>query len=556
MRSALIILLLCVGSIANAQSDSRDTAILQRLANTQHRVNFAVTAARLRTNINAERANRDLDTMLYREYGDMFWMYGMTGFYLTTQDILDDTLKASMREAWKYLTPYRGDTENHFLMYYSSLFLMSEVWPDLPGSEWFTGQSSQEIQKESKEYLLHWIDQVSKYGLNEFDSPRYHYYFITPALLLASYAKDREIRDRSQLLLELLIADYAIKYVKGNYVGAHSRTTEASALSASIGETGGYGEYFFEDSVSNLQPDLGYVALIGYKCPEIIRQIATSKSFPFEIFESKRARPSLRYERSDKPVAKYTYIDSAYSIGSLLGGIVQPIQQQSWKLVVHDVPSMNTVTGLHPYHSAYELARFFPEEPVFQAERIENTKAGYSSEDKWVGGSPYEAIFQDRNTLVAEYDIPERVHSQHAQLFIPKAMLWEGSPVDTLEKYDIRFFHIAGQEIGVRALYSSFVVSQESNGTRLRSTGPKSGYAMRVSAADTSLKERAKSLNLLANSSAKSLKRLRDQRQREASRVLYRSPYINSKRGSGIVTLSFGKRKRVLNFRTGQATER
>jgi hypothetical protein len=545
MKKMLIVLVwLCCASIAMAQPETKDEAILRSLANSQHRLNFAVTAARLRTNTDVERAYRDLDTMLYKEYGDMFWMYGMAGLYHSTKDILPDTIKQSMREAWKHLTPYRGDTENHFLMYYSSLFLMSEVWPDLDGSEWFTGQSSKEIQKESKEYLLHWIDQVAKYGLNEFDSPRYQYYFFTPVVLLAHYTEDPIVKQKSTLLLELMIADYALKYIDGNYIGAHSRTFEAAALTATIGETGAYGEYFFEDQVKNVQPDLGFIAIIGYECPQIIKHIAKKKSYPFEIFESKRERPSMRYELSNKPVAKYTYVDSTLSIGSLSGGIVQPIQQQSWKLVFHDQASPNTITGLHPYRSAQELARFFPEEPSFQAERIEGTKAGYSSENKWVGGSPYEKLYQHENLLIAEYDIPQHVFSQHSQVFIPKSAELQ-SGADTLLPNEWHSFKYGRATGWIRFAHSVYNLTKEANGIRLRSNSPKSGYAISL-AADT----------VNANKQLKVVRRTAELRKRAAVRVLYRSPYINSKRGSGIITLSHGKQKRVLNFKTGKITER
>jgi hypothetical protein len=545
MRAILLILSLLVSSQSAAQTlhspSEKSASILKALASSKHRLSFAATAARLHTNTDLDRAYRDLDTLLSKEYGDMFWMYGITGFYFTSKELLPDTIQQKIRWAWKHLTPYRGDTENHFLMYYSSLFLMSEVWPDLRGSEWFTGQSSKEIQKESREYLLHWIDQVSKYGLNEFDSPRYQYYFYTPILFLSQFAKDQAVRDRATLLLEMLLADHATKYVNGNFVGAHSRTVEASALTGTIGEINGYSQYFFEDTVTNIQPDLGYIAIIGYECPEIIKQIAKTKNYPFELFESKQERPALRYNTTAKPVAKYTYIDSSYSIGSVPGGIIQPIQQQSWKLVFHDHASPNTITGLHPYRSAMELATYFPEEPSFQAERIENTKAGYSSENKWIGGSPYERINQYKGALLVEYDIPPGVESQHSDLFITKGAVCDCSIGDTI-KVDSTVT-IKYNDVGLRvtAVHSSYVVLQEAQGLRLRSLQPVSGWMITVGG---------------PVSDASKLKAQSLRRNRDASRYLYRSPYINSRRGSGVVTISFGKKKRVLNFRTGSVQER
>jgi hypothetical protein len=555
MRWLSIALVVLLASNCVAQDDQLRHDVLRRLASSEHRLNFAVAAARISTGINAERAYRDLDTMLAREYGDMFWMYGLAGFYCSTKDILSDALKSEIRKAWKYRTPYRGDTENHFLMYYGSLFLMSDVWPDLPGSEWFTGQSSSEINAESKEYLLYWIDQVSKYGLNEFDSPRYQYYFFTPVILLANYASDPEVRSKSSMLLELMLADYAVKYVDGNFVGAHSRTFEAAALTAHIGEIGAYGQYFFEDTVTNLQPDLAFVALTSYSCPSIIKTIAKEKSYPFELFESKRQRPAIRYINSDEPVLKYTHLTQDYSLGSLSLGLVQPIQQQSWKLAFHDNRTPNSITGLHPYISAKELATYFPEEPSFQAERIEGTKAGYSSENKWIGGSPYQRLTQEKNVLYAYCDIPDSVNSQHADIFLPAHVEWKHAVSDSVKLSPGKWYQFS-YEANELALYfdrTDFLLTKESNGYRLRSLSPTAGYAL--VAGKTSRVDRVSIASKLRTGASK-WKRVNKRAKTDSARYLYRSPYLNSVRGCGVITITHGKQKHTLNFGTGQALER
>ncbi|HET6511285.1 MAG TPA: hypothetical protein VFH43_03765, partial [Candidatus Kapabacteria bacterium] len=200
-------------------------------------------------------------------------------------------------------------------------------------------------------------------------------------------------------------------------------------------------------------------------------------------------------------------------------------------------------TGLHPYRSAQELARFFPEEPSFQAERIEGTKAGYSSENKWVGGSPYEKLCQDKNLLIAEYDIPQGVFSLHSQVFIPKSAELQ-SNADTLLPNEWHSFKYGGATGWIRFAHSAYSITKETNGIRLRSISPKSGYAISL-AADT----------VNANKQLKAVRRTAERRKRDAGRTLYRSPYINSKRGSGVITLSHGKQKRVLNFRTAKITE-
>jgi len=49
--------------------------------------------------------------------------------------------------------PYRGDTENHWLLYYTSLYLMAQMYPDQPGDTWFTGKSSAENMADARQQL-------------------------------------------------------------------------------------------------------------------------------------------------------------------------------------------------------------------------------------------------------------------------------------------------------------------------------------------------------------------------------------------------------------------
>jgi hypothetical protein len=79
----------------------------------------------------------------------MFWMFPCIGTYLAGKVKMSAEAAAAVRLAWKTYAPSRGDTENHWAMYYATLFLAAEQWPDLPGSEWYNGRSSEENRRES-----------------------------------------------------------------------------------------------------------------------------------------------------------------------------------------------------------------------------------------------------------------------------------------------------------------------------------------------------------------------------------------------------------------------
>src|SRR5690606_5730235 len=128
-----------------------------------------------------------------------------------------------MRDLWRTYTPYRGDTENHWAMYYASLYLITQLYPDEPGEAWFNGRSSQENHEEARGFLEHWTELTTTIGQGEYDSPHYMGFFITPLALLYAFADDPAMRRRAQMMLDYVIADFAVDSLNGLFAGAFSR---------------------------------------------------------------------------------------------------------------------------------------------------------------------------------------------------------------------------------------------------------------------------------------------------------------------------------------------
>jgi hypothetical protein len=557
-----------------AQTPQTKTSVLDHIASISLRNDFSMVAARIHQNTDTANAYKQLDTLLTRAYGDMFWMYGCAGLWYATSDVLRPQYKARIRQCWKHYTPYRGDTENHFLMYYGSLFLMAQAWPDLADTDWFMGKSSKEIYAESKEYLDHWIDETVRNGQEEWDSPRYGYYYITPLALLAEYTKDKRMKHRFEMMLEYELASYAADYLNGSYCGAHSRVSDECAIDPHAAEIETYGNYFFGedggqarlDTLAALHPDIAFAAMTHFECPKIIRQIATDRSEPYEQFSLKRGRQMLRdmdqWSSADSshdssfhaPVYKYDYMTSDYCLGSMQGGIVQPIQQQSWSLTFNSDKHHNIITGLNPYVSEDELGMFFPEYPSFMLERIGSTKASYTSENKWEGGSPYEHIYQDRNELVALYDLPDSEKYRHVDLFLTPSLEshWlsdagKGNP-------NWRFFSFGNTNV---AIYFFGRTSWLEAGRRIRITpdsGNTCGYFIYC---DSAIYDPIIKLWNMALSLGKDYIRSVEDYGKAVNFPLHRytnadwlfgSPYLESKKGSGILTMHYNGAKQVLDF--------
>ncbi|NND70536.1 MAG: hypothetical protein HKN43_03055 [Rhodothermales bacterium] len=382
---------------------------------------------------------RELRQLLSDPHGDMFWMLPMTLIHFVGKDHLTAELKELMRTGWSSYTPYRGDTENHWLMYYASMYLMSQEFPAGDAHEWFNGRSSSENHREAEEYLNHWFRTVIASGLNEFDSPHYLPFYLAPLSLLYGFSTDQRMVHNARSLLDLLIADFAADTLNGVYVGAHSRIYPEPLLERWRNGSTSFSWLLFGNT--DFQPDninivldrIGYrphgaavyLALSGYSPDRILHAIATDRSAEFTHRERKRTRTRIRrHLPRRKDVYKTVFMHPWYALGSIDGDLVQPVQQHSWEL--HWVSTTedrghNILFCLHPYWSEDEMATFFPEEPELLADRVLNEKKPtYTSEDKWTGGSPYQRIAQHEDALIVLFDIPAGTTHPHIDAYFSR----------------------------------------------------------------------------------------------------------------------------------------
>jgi hypothetical protein len=382
---------------------------------------FYAAAVRYAKNRDVAGADSIFTALLREPRGDMFWMFPVIGTYLHGKDRMSPATKAVVRNAWKTYAPYRGDTENHWAMYYASLFLAAEQWPGLPGSEWYNGRSSDENLKEAREYLLHWMEITTTIGQGEFDSPDYFPEYAISMNLLADFAKDPEIRLRGEMMLDYLFADFAAEHLDGQYLGGFSRIYQPAVYKPLLSPASQFAYLYFGTGEKSQSGWIVLPALSSYRLPEIIYRVAVDRTAPYVHRERKRVRNVIRFgTEKNPPVYKYTYVTPDYGIGSLQGGILQPIQQHTWGVRYTYGRPYTTIFGLHPSWSSYELGMFFPEELKPLIADVTASKSTYNNPDKWTGGSPFERTFQHKNTLIVLYDIPGGTVTEHIDGFFPR----------------------------------------------------------------------------------------------------------------------------------------
>lgn len=559
----VIALLVAVSLGAQTFSD-RSRSVVSHYASMK--AGYGAIAAKLSRGEDPEWCSKYLEELLAAgPSGDMFWMFPVTAIAYADKGQLTPSARAALKRAWKTYAPYRGDTENHLLLYYTCLYLMSQLWPD---AEWYTGKTSAENIREAEEWINSWVKLTTTRGQGEYDCTHYMGVYLLPMSYLAGWAKDPQMKKRAAMMLDYLIADYSVENLNGIFVGAHARTDDKQVVEKWAGVSG---DFFWMLFGLGPKPDapyhytLYYALASNYEPPEILKQIATDRSQPYVHYERKRTRNRWRFhDERHGPVYKTTYMRKEYAVSSDQGGILQPIQQHSWD-VTWAVPDPrgihNTLFALNPHSSLYELQTYFVFGPDFGTEAVVRSKKTYDSPDKLLGGSPYEKIYQDRDTIIALYDVPPNARFPHVNAFFSKDLR------DVTEDQSGWIFARGGDAlIAFRPLQPYEWKPIATGGRRLFSPHRKNGVILQVAAASeypdvAAFRKAITALPLESTMEPVPSVRFRSLRGADMRFTwgtdpvdysrwkLFDGPFLEAGVDSGQLVIKHGNRRRTLDFR-------
>jgi len=389
----------------------------------------SIIAAKLARHEDADWCSRSVIEMMKDPGSGPFWMFPTVAMAYLGRDQLTPEAQKAIRDAFRHVMQLRGDTENHWAMYYTSLYLISELYPNEPATSWYSGKSSEENLAEAREYLISWMDLATTIGQGEFNPTHYIGEYAIPMLFLSSWAKDPAMRQRGHLMLDWLFADLAENTLNGVLRGPNARTDDNSVIE----RWNALASFFSWILFDNTPPTASYgswgnyfaAAARNYELPEVIYRIAVDRPGDFIQRDLKRTR--RRWRNSDvlmAPIYKTTYMRRDYAVGSYQGGLADPIQTHVWD-VTWDVPDPrgvhNTMFSVHPISSSDDMQTYFTELPDQMIKGVtRESKPSYDSPDKFLGGSRFERVFQDRDTIVALYDIPAGTRFPHINGFFSK----------------------------------------------------------------------------------------------------------------------------------------
>jgi hypothetical protein len=388
---------------------------------------MAVIACKLASRQDADLCSRSVIALMKEPGSGPFWMFPSTCLAYLGQGQLSAEAQAAIRKGWRTTMQLRGDTENHWAMYYTSLYLMAQLYPDEMANTWYSGKSSAANLAEAREYLIQWMDLATTIGQGEFNPTHYIGEYAIPMLMLATWSKDPVMKQRGHMMLDWLMADHASNTLRGVLRGPNARTDDTSLVE----RWNALASFFSWIMFGNTPPTLGYggwgiyFATIAknYELPEVIYRIATDRDTDYIEHDLKRTR--RRWRNSDvlmAPIYKTSYMRADYAVGSYQGGMSDPIQTHVWD-VTWAVPDPrgvhNTIFSMHPISSGYDMQTYFTELPDQMIKGVaKEGKPSYDTPDKLLGGSRFEQVFQDLDTVIALYAIPAGTRFPHINGFI------------------------------------------------------------------------------------------------------------------------------------------
>lgn len=211
------------------------------------RVEKGVAPDESKIRVDLDRLVAREDTSDFKLPGLLWMLYEQADSELFSQELLDDAKSVLLQH--KFWPDERLNepgpttdsmvyvTENHFILYASSAYLVGQLYPD----ETFAASDETGEQKMAtfKLRVMKWLELRYRSGFSEWLSNVYYDEDIPALVALVELAEDPEIRSRAAMVLDLILADMALNQYAGAFGSTHGRTYEhkMSGLRDNTGST-------------------------------------------------------------------------------------------------------------------------------------------------------------------------------------------------------------------------------------------------------------------------------------------------------------------------------
>ena len=165
-------------------------------------------------------------------------------------------------------------TENHFILFASGAYLAGQLYPDrvFPAS----GRTGREQMATFRPRLLRWLELRFRSGFSEWLSNVYYPADISALMALIDLAQDEELRKKSRIVLDLMLADMAINSFGGNFGATHGRSY-THKMNGSKDSTRGIAHLAFGLNRRHTTSKAASMMVVSknYRVPEVLRLIAS-----------------------------------------------------------------------------------------------------------------------------------------------------------------------------------------------------------------------------------------------------------------------------------------
>jgi len=196
---------------------------------------------------------------------------------------LSTSLGARMRKTvldFKYFPDEPGTdslctwTENHYILFTSAAFLAGQMFPNEVFSN--SGQTGKQKVELNRGRILRWLDLRFRTGFSEWLSHVYYDEDLAALLALYDFVADDGIRDKAEMVLDLLLLDMALNSFKGVFGSTHGRAYENTKKWACNEGTSDTSKLLFGTGVFSGFDNMSAVAfaLSNYQLPAVIEAIA------------------------------------------------------------------------------------------------------------------------------------------------------------------------------------------------------------------------------------------------------------------------------------------
>jgi hypothetical protein len=537
---------------------------------TDSRMRIYLGVVKLATGIEAATGLRYLEDAVADP--DPFWSSFETYAFMDAVLRLGDKLpsglvdKIQTRLTASFTTDF-GFTDNHMLQFRTARYLFGQTWPDGPNLA--DGSTPSMSMQDAAAWIERWMDSTVTRGMYEYDSPNYHHLYLLCLASLHEFSRDEHLRQKSWMMLQVLLADWATEYLEGVWVGSHSREKYNQVLHTRehTGAATQFGRLFFGGAPLRLDLAESYFMALGsiqaFECLPMIGRMATDRTKPYVLRELKAPRrgPGIVY---GEPTWKYTYIAPEFAIGSSWGDLTD-VEHHRWDLTWVSPQDGATCFFINPSFSAAQLSRYFTTPPDLILADIVRQRPYYAEPDKWVEGSPYEDTFQHENAIIALYDIPSGEVRQHINGFFPRIITEkreEGGWI--LARADGIFFAVWTSVPGIWY--------REKDHDRLTLVQPKAAVILEAIAAGDEMDFDSFCARMSGNRPVfdeqtmtafyTSARGHRIQFTHRGPRLvdgvtvnlsewpLFEGPWMNARRDTGVITLQYGTESVTLDFNT------